>query len=167
MPTLTKPELTENRIAEIKSVMDQNPEVTRTQLSKLICTLWEWKSPTGVLKDISCRDMLRKLDKAGTITLPPPLCPSRSNGGHSNILHLKHDMTPIECSLKDLLPLHIGIPLGGNETAQFKSYLSQFHYLSYDRTIGENIKYIVKSNDGRVLACLLFGSVLMSPHSVM
>jgi hypothetical protein len=60
------------------------------------------------------------------------------------------------------MPLQIEIPSEVDETAQFKSYISQFHYLSFDRTVGENIKYIVKSNDGRVLACLLFGSAAWS-----
>jgi hypothetical protein len=41
---------------------------------------------------------------------------------------------------------------------EFKSMLDQHHYLGYDRTIGENMKYVIRSRDGAFLACLLFGS---------
>jgi len=40
----------------------------------------------------------------------------------------------------------------------FKSYIHQFHYLKYDRSIGESMKYIVYSNAGVPLSCLMFGS---------
>lgn len=36
--------------------------------------------------------------------------------------------------------------------------IAQYHYLSFDVTVGENIKYMVYSRQGQLLACLLFGS---------
>jgi hypothetical protein len=41
---------------------------------------------------------------------------------------------------------------------EFKSYVAQYHYLGYDRNIGENIKYFVRDRHGRIVACLAFGS---------
>jgi hypothetical protein len=40
----------------------------------------------------------------------------------------------------------------------FKSFIDQFHYLGFGCTVGENLKYVVHSNNGTVLSCLLFGS---------
>jgi hypothetical protein len=63
----TRPEITEERIEEIRAIIAENPEWNRTKISQHICRLWGWQSPNGTLKDISCRDMLRNLDKTGKI----------------------------------------------------------------------------------------------------
>jgi hypothetical protein len=162
MAILTKPEMTEKRIAEVQEVVAQNPGMTRSQLSILICDQWEWCSPTGQRKDIAAREMLRGLDKAGLIKLPPPKNLNQSSGRSRSVIHLTHDMNLIECELSDLMPLQMHIPVSGNELAEFKSYIAQFHYLGLDRTIGENMKYVIKAKDGRPLACLLFGSAAWS-----
>jgi hypothetical protein len=36
--------------------------------------------------------------------------------------------------------------------------LSEFHYLGYRGTVGENLQYTVTDTENRLLACLLFGS---------
>jgi hypothetical protein len=162
MATLFRPELTEERIEEVQEAIAQNPGLTRTQLSHLICELWDWRSPNGRHKDISCRDMLRGLDKAGKIKLPPPKKASLRSGQRNAIAHLAHDTSPIACRLNDLLPLQIQIAKGKEETAEFKSCIDQFHYLGFDRTVGENMKYILRANSGRAVSCLLFGSAAWS-----
>jgi hypothetical protein len=99
--------------------------------------------------------MLRALDKAGVITLPAPqTTPVR----RKPILHLTHEMAPIECPLKELLPLNVQIAGEKDTVTEFKSFIDQFHYLGFGRTVGENLKYVVHSNNGTVLSCLLFGS---------
>jgi len=162
MDILNRPEITEKRIMEIKNIIAENPEKNRTQISRLICIAWGWQSANGYLKEISCRDMLRELDKSGSIKLPPPMSTPRIKGKRSSILHLEHDMKPIECRLKEQLPLKVQIVEGREMTLEFKSYIDQFHYLHFDRTIGENMKYQVYGRDGATLACMLFGSAAWS-----
>lgn len=158
----TKPVLTQDRINEIKTIIAENPQMGRSEISRQICRMWGWQSPTGVLKDIAARDMLRALDKAGKITLPPPMGPVRKAGNRTKIKHLEHNMNPIECPLADLLPINLETVNAGPILEEFKSYLDQFHYLGFDRTVGENMKYIVRDHSGRPLACLLFGSAAWS-----
>ena len=159
---ITRPELTEKRIEEILNIISSNPHLSRSQLSIRICELWDWRSPNGMTKDMSCRDMLRSLDRKGIIRLPLPRSAPCRAGIRHNVLHLEHDMTPIESELKDLLPLDIHLPDNQDELIMFKSCLDQFHYLGFDRTIGENMKYVVYSNKGALIACLLFGSAAWS-----
>jgi hypothetical protein len=64
----------------------------------------------------------------------------------------------MECALKDLLPLKIEIVTVDGAWDEFKSMLDQYHYLGFDRTVGENMKYIVRNCNGVVVSCLLFGS---------
>ena len=157
-----RPEITEERVEQIRSIIAENPEWNRTRISQHICRLWRWQNPNGDLKDISCRDMLRELDKAGRISLPEAQKPSRSHGSADMVRHFEHDTTPINAKLSQLRPLHISRMDSGKELALFKSYIDQYHYLGFDRTIGENMKYMVYSRDGKPLSCLLFGSAAWS-----
>jgi hypothetical protein len=152
-----RPEITEERVREIIETIAGHPEWNRTRISKSLCEDWGWKDANGQLKDISARDMLRSLDKAGKIELPRRLRPSRLAGARMAIKHLEHDTSPVECGLRELAPLDIRVVRAGCELDEFKSLIDQFHYLGFDRTIGENMKYMVRSRDGAVLACLLFG----------
>jgi hypothetical protein len=70
---------------------------------------------------------------------------------------LEHDTTPIAGRLKDMMPLAIEI-VGKEGTPEFISMLSQYHYLSFDRTVGRNMKYMVREKGGRPVALLLYGS---------
>ena len=162
MTSRIRPEITEDRVEEIQRIIRENPEWHRTQISQHLCRIWGWQAPNGKLKDISCRDMLRALDKAGRITLPAPLAPSRTGGGAGVIQNIEHDTTPINAALSQLRPLRIKNVGSGTDLAAFKFYLNQYHYLGFDRTIGENMKYMVYSGEGHPLACLLFGSAAWS-----
>jgi hypothetical protein len=42
--------------------------------------------------------------------------------------------------------------------AEFSAALAEFHYLGCRGTVGENLQYMVTDVNGRLLACLLFGS---------
>lgn len=162
MENRSRPEITEAKVNQIQDIIRENPEWNRTKISKYICKLWRWQAPNGKLKDISCRDMLRELDKSGRIRLPAPLKPSRSTGVTDVIRYIEHDTTPVIATLPELRPLHIECVSSGLQLALFKSYINRHHYLGFDRTIGENMKYIVYSRDGHPLSCLLFGSAAWS-----
>ena len=162
MECLTRPKITEDRVEQIRNVIAENPDWNRTKISKHICRLWGWQSPSGYLKDISCRDMLRELDKAGRINLPAAQAPSRTCGNSDKVNHLEHDTTLVGSKLAELRPLRISIVGAGKELELFKSLIDQYHYLGFDRAIGENMKYMIYSRDGKPLSCLLFGSAAWS-----
>jgi len=158
MSCIARPEINEERIKQIQDIIGQNPDWNRSQISRQICILWGWQNPNGQLKDISCRDMLRGLDNAGKIMLPARQRCARISGVAEKVVHLEHDDAPIIAKLAQLRPLSISIVGGGEELRQFKSLIDQYHYLGYDRSIGENMKYMVYCRSGRPLACLLFGA---------
>lgn len=162
MECITRPKITEDRVSQISSVIAENPDWNRTKISKHICRLWGWQSPNGQLKDISCRDMLRELDKAGSIELPAAKISKSKFRNSDKVKHIDHDTTPIGSKLAELRPLHVSIVSTGKELGIFKSLIEQYHYLGFDRAIGENIKYMIYDRDGRPLSCLLFGSAAWS-----
>ena len=158
---LTRPQITEELLSQIHHTINENPDWGRKRISIHLCELWGWRVPGGAVKDISCRDMLRALDKAGRIALPAPKNTNGRNPRKKSV-HLSHDMTEISGALGNLRPLNIEAVERGAVLTEFKSLIDQYHYLGFDRTVGENMKYIARSKDGAPLACLLFGSAAWS-----
>ena len=154
----SRPVIGEDQIEQIKLIMDENPGINRSRLSRKLCELWNWRFPSGDLKDMSCRDLLRQLADQGRIVLPKPQRASNANAGSPRTIPLlEHDTTPIISPLKDILPLSIEI-VDKKGAPEFASMLAQYHYLGFDRTVGRNMKYMVRDKDGRAVALLLFGS---------
>jgi len=61
--------------------------------------------------------------------------------------------------LAELTPLSLIIPASGSpEEHLCHHYLATHHYLGFQRTVGENLKYLVRDRHGRNLACMLFGA---------
>ena len=162
---IRRPEITNELIKYINDVITQHPNWNRTKISQFLCEQWDWRMPNKTLKDISCRDMLRSLDKAGKIKLPKPVKTSNAKRVNNKLKYIQTficDKTPIETKLSALQPLRIEVIEEKWRVNEFKAYIENFHYLGFDRTVGENMKYMVYSNDGRLLACLLFGSAAWS-----
>jgi len=158
MPITSRPVIDDIKLNQIILMMEENPGINRTQLSRKLCELWDWRFPSGDLKDMSCRDLLISLAQKGKIVLPESQAVNNLNGNKPRVIpHLEHDTTPIVGHLKDLLPLSIKI-VDKKGTPEFVSMLAQFHYLGFDRTVGRNMKYMARDKYGRPVALLLYGS---------
>jgi hypothetical protein len=137
--------------------MLQNPGINRTHLSRKLCELWDWRFLSGDLKDMSCRDLLRKLSRQGKIILPEPQTSSSRPGKPRIIQRLEHDTAPVTGNLKGIAPISIEV-VDKKGAPEFASLLAQYHYLGFDRTVGRNMKYIARDKYGRLAAALLYGS---------
>ena len=155
----TKPAITKKEIEQISNLIRENPTWGRSRLSKELCYQWNWVNHDGKPKDISCRDMLRDFDAKGLITLPPQQHPARKAGCRDRIQLMLHDTTELSINITGVLPVSIEVVKERTQQGQeFKSLVDQYHYLGFDMTVGENLKYMVYSQDNKLLACLLFGS---------
>jgi len=146
-------------ISLIQRLLAENPSWGRSRLSVELCELWDWRGPNGQLKDMACRSLLLRLEKAGHIVLPPRQRKSPNAYRNRAPVWVPHSAEPIEAELSSLLALHISCLSAGSEQDRlFRCLLSSYHYLGYRNTVGENMKYLVHSRDGRPLACVLFGA---------
>jgi len=146
------------KVQQIRQLLTANPDWHRTRLSMELCRLWNWQSPKGQYKDMACRSLLLKLERAGHIVLPPRqgknTCTSRSS--YPDVSHRKEWISD---HLKALVPLQITVvSQDRSDYKLFNCLLSQYHYLSYRGAVGENLKYLIRDVQDRPLACLLFGS---------
>jgi hypothetical protein len=107
MNNFNRPEITDEKITVIRKLIEENPDMGRTRVSVLLCEMWNWRGSNGQTKDMSCRDMLRALEKAGKIKLPEPKNVRMKSGVRPVIKHLVHDETPVTGSLKELRPLRV------------------------------------------------------------
>lgn len=148
----------------ICSLISDHPDWHRNRLSQEICAAWNWVNANGGLKDMACRTMLLKLERQGYLRLPVArsVCVGSSIRVHSPVAHSTSD---IICSLHDLAPLRIDIVLQGSSSRLFKHLLAEYHYLGFNGTVGENMKYMVYDRWNRPLACLLFGSAAWNVSS--
>jgi hypothetical protein len=144
----------------INQLLVAHPSWNRTTLSRELCKKWQWLRPSGQhLKDMACRSLLLKLERAGHIELPPRQVPP-VNGFRKHAAPLVPHATQEICgSLKTLIPLKLAhLTPQSDDHPLFTCLLSHYHYLGYRTTVGENMKYLVCDCNNRPLACLLFGS---------
>ena len=152
-------EITSAEIAFIRQLLADHPSWNRTRLSRELCSAWQWCRPDGRPKDMACRTLLLKLERAGQIALPPRQARSMNGFRKESAAPGPHETEEIRCSLNTLIPLSITVVSPQSDAhALFNCLLSQYHYLGHRTTVGENIKYLVQDSVCRPLACVLFGS---------
>jgi hypothetical protein len=146
-------------IGLIEQLLAENPGWGRSRLSVKLCELWDWRAANGQLKDMACRNLLLRLERAGHITLPARQRKSPNGYRNRSPAWVAHRTEPIESPLKALTPLQITCVVNASEQDRlFRCLLYTYHYLGFRNTAGENLKYLVYSRDGQPLACLLFSA---------
>ncbi|UCG94384.1 MAG: DUF4338 domain-containing protein, partial [Candidatus Aerophobus sp.] len=151
-------EITPKDIKFIRETIKARPSRGRTQLSKELAVLWNWRGANGQLKDTACRTFLLKLERRGYLTLPPRRYSYDKTPRKASCPYVPHKTTPIVGELNCLTPLKIQVVKEKYLLKLFKCLPSSYHYLGFTGTVGENLKYLVFDEKDNPLACLLFGS---------
>lgn len=152
-------EINISQIDWLSKIVRDHPGWSRHGITLHICTQWNWRTHAGQLKTIAARDLIDKLEQRGLITLPPIRVRRPSPRLPFPKGFVPPECAPISGDISSLMPLTFHIPvLRSYEDASVGYYLSRYHYLGFDRTVGENMKFLVRDHLGRDVACLLFGS---------
>jgi hypothetical protein len=151
--------LTTEDILLIRRLIADNPDWSRRRLSEVLCAEWDWRNSRGRLKDMATRTLLVKLDARGLIKLPVRRRIPSNRMAARQVARQMWDSTPVTGTLPDVGPLALGeVSADAAARVRFAAALTEFHYLGYHGTVGENLQYMVSDKTGRLLACLLFGS---------
>jgi len=150
--------VTEGDIACIRRLIVDHPGDSRRALSRRLCEAWGWVQPNGTLRDMVCRGLMLLLDRAGQIVLPP----IRQRNPNPFLARKRPapvaiEQTPIAESVADLQPLVYRQVRRTPAEVLFNGLIEQYHYLGYCHPVGEQLKYIVFSQD-RPIACLAWSS---------
>ena len=115
------------------------------------------------MKDRACRDILSFLAQNHIIELPSLRKEKHSVKKNQDILK-RFDKTkgvddsPIECSLKSLLPLSFKLVCQTPFEKLCDQLIQKYHYLGYKTVVGSYLKYLVYSKQGRILSAIAWGS---------
>lgn len=143
----------------IRSLLAEQPAWGRTRLSEELCRRWDWRNAQGRPKDMAARTLLLKLERAGHIRLPPRQRPSSNALRNSRVPVPPPASEPVGGGLNDLRPLTVTVVASRSADLRlFNGLLAHYHYLSHRNTVGENLRYLVRDQYGRPVACALFGS---------
>lgn len=149
--------VTKAEVDEARRLLRDHPAWNRSRLSRELCMRWNWRRPDGQIKDMACRELLRKLEQRTLIKLPPRECPGP--GRPPMIQAVDVDRSPICRMLPDITPVRI---VDARERVEyeraFNHLVKQYHYLGYGRPVGQNMKYLILGRNDRFLGCLLYGA---------
>jgi hypothetical protein len=148
------------QLAQIHQWLADHPQWSRWRLSRELASAWDWRSPTGQLKDIAARDLLQQLEQRGLVRLPV----RRSRGGRQSRRGLEPEVVaalvpcePLCGSLGALQPLRWHrAERGQTQRLRLTQYLARFHYLGCPEPLGQ-LHYLVEDRQGRDVAVMLFG----------
>lgn len=142
----------------INRIIETNYPKGRTQISKEICIVFNWRQPNGWLKDRACRDVLLSLENMKLITLPKPLVHERNHLKNQrvqekarNVIKISPDMI---CAVPDFR-LEFAKSNGAETT--WNQLVDAYHYLGHKVTVGRCIKYLVWM-DNSIIGALAFSS---------
>ena len=62
--------VTKAEVDEIRMLLHNYPLWNRSRLSRELCVRWNWRRPDGQIKDMACRELLRKLEFRTLISFP-------------------------------------------------------------------------------------------------
>jgi len=151
--------VTEAEIDYIRALIASHPSANRCALSKKLCEAWGWVQPNGALRDMVCRGLMLALHRAGRIELPAVQYVRRNPLVERSKPQLVGvDQKPLEAKLSAIQPVGFRQVRRTPEERLFNSLIQQHHYLGYTQPVGEHLKYMVYSRDGRPVACLAWGS---------
>lgn len=149
--------VTQIEVDDIRMLLQKNPLWNRTRLSRELCVRWNWRRPDGQMKDMACREFLRKLESRTLIKLPERQ--SSGPGRLPTIEYVEIDREPISCLLSDIKAVKVIDARSCTQYEKTFNYLmKEYHYLSYGRPVGQNMKYLILDHKERFLGCFLFGA---------
>ena len=156
-------EFSEKIIRRINQVVRENQNITRSELSRLVCEWLGWRSPNGRFKEMSCRISLKVLEERGFIELNENIGkrPIRLKVSRSNEETISSPY--IQCELKDLGKIDLFMVTSRNKTDSrlWNDLLDIHHYLGSGPLCGAQIRYLIKSQKFGDLGALAFSAAAL------
>jgi len=152
-------EFSESEIDRIRTLIVEEGQHGRTHISRRVCEELSWLRLDGRLKDMACRVALLQMEKDGHIELPA--------------LRLRSHMAPrrpiprtlfgeagaeVLCRVDELGPIVLTRVSSKAQGAHWKELIDRYHYLGYKTSAGAQLRYLVQTQEGRLLGCLGFNS---------
>ncbi len=149
---------TSQEIEWIRNYIAANPTLHRLALSRIVAQHFLWLSPNGRPKEMSCRVAMLRMYRDGLICLPKPQKKSRSSQWRPQISSASNPQPPISIPAGQLTPIVLSQALTPNDKRLWNELIQRYHYLGHSPLPGAQIKYLVFSAGGSLLAVLGFAA---------
>lgn len=150
-------EFSAHDIQAIKLLMEQDPTLKRTPLSRKLCVLFGWTKPNGELKDMTCRVALLRMQADGLITLAPSQIPNARRRPQFYPTQASDPQTPLKQPVHELGSLTLRPVTGTAPSRLWNEYIARYHYLGYTPMSGSQMRYNVFAGE-QLVALLSFGA---------
>jgi len=142
----------------IARMIEHNPQLKRTPLSRLVCEQLNWRRPDGRLREMSCRVAMLRMQADGLITLPASQIPKPRRRAQFVATPATDAQPPLVAAVHELPALSMQVVDGrGAASRLWNEYVARYHYLGYTPMSGSQIRYSVYAGD-RLVALLSFGA---------
>jgi len=145
-------------LAHIRELLLMKPVLGRVALSRRVCQDLSWLNGLGRPKEMSCRVALLRMEKDGLLQLPAPLTKNGRSKRRFELSSASDPREPVQASLKTLEPLVFQRVEKGKLSLFWNELIQRYHYLGYRPLSGAQMRYLVWSEEGRLLAALSFGA---------
>jgi len=143
-------------IERIRSLIRENPETSRQQLSYRVCEMFDWRKLNGGLKDMSCRVALLRMHREGRIELPAPrhrVVPCRS---FSRRTPQAEPSAVFEGPIQALDGFRL-VLVERKDSGLWNECIDRYHYLGYKPLPGAQLRYFAYAGD-RLVGLFGFGA---------
>lgn len=142
----------------IKNFIAANPQCRRLELSKIVCRQFQWLRQDGRLKDMSCRVAMLRMYRNGLISLPPPQTKNGNGKKRPGLSSLSNPQKSIVLPAGELGKLLFRPISTQKDSYLWNELIERYHYLGHKPLPGAQIRYLVFSDSGFLLAALGFGA---------
>ncbi len=144
---------------QVRDLVSGHPHWSRYRLSRELCALWDWRTPTGQWKDMAARTLLLKLERRGWVRLPERRASSPNRHRLAAPSERTWPNTPVTGTLLELGGVELAeVSSAASGRTEVRALLAQFHYLGWRQPVGENLQYVARDRHGGILAVLVFGA---------
>lgn len=149
----------------LRCFTENHRNLTLGELVAEVCQRFGWRRPNGTAPISSCSVFLRRLERQGLIALPRPprVFYGKGQGRHEwadEVMFLEA-LGPVagmvECQPSGSLSVR---PIFTEEAAGFRLHLQRYHYLGFERPVGESLGYAALLGD-ELVALLSWGAAVL------
>ena len=151
---------TRNQLVQIQQTVKDYRHLSLRELGHTLCEHLNWVTPGGKHRIQTCLNALEEMQTAGLFLLPEkqvrPKKTTRKPIQWSN--HTAPD-SAINGTLEQFTAITVERVTEQGAKARFNEYIDRYHYLGYQRPIGNHLRYFIigQGDQGeRLLGCLLF-----------
>ena len=144
-------------IQTIRALIEHNPKLLRSPLSRRLCELFAWFKPNGELKDMTCRVALLRMQAQGLITLPASKIPTARRRPDFPATLASDPQCALLQPVHEIGPLTLRLVAGAPVSRLWNEYVQRYHYLGYTAMSGSQLRYSVYAGD-KLVALLSFGA---------